>query len=166
MQFNKCKTCLADNGRAGNLTTSLSIGAVGECGNCFDTRKTGKIVIHTNLPRTEAELKRTMDILNVKAPVISYKIDVDLKDGTIYNQKIRIPRMTFIKLKNDIDQEIKDKYPNKDKYVNTPGYEVYLQPLVDGGDICFLNHTQRRFIDNALGLKLNYKHNSYLKIDK
>ena len=173
MQYNTCKTCGADGGRAGNLTTSQSIGSFEECDNCHDTRKTGTLVIHAGLNRTKEEFGKTADILNttiwqnqtVKA-VISYKIDVDVKEGTIYNQRIRIPRLIYTRLKNAVEIEINNKYPNKQEYVNTPGYETYLKPLEDNNGVCFLNHTQRKFINRFLGLKLDYKHNSYFKIDK
>lgn len=57
MEYNVCKTCNAKNGRAGLLIND-------ECENCYDTRKTGEIVIHVNLPRTNEEIQRTMNILN------------------------------------------------------------------------------------------------------
>lgn len=61
MTFNVCQTCLASDGRAG-----LLIGIKGlpdECSNCHETRKTGNIVIHTNLKRTDDEIQRTIKIL-------------------------------------------------------------------------------------------------------
>lgn len=57
MGYNVCKTCLANNGRAGLLIN-------GECVNCHKTRKTGDIIIHSFLNRTEEELKRTFSILD------------------------------------------------------------------------------------------------------
>lgn len=54
---NVCKTCGAGDGRAGVLIN-------GECLNCRDTRKTGEVVVHVNLSRTEAELAKTFAILN------------------------------------------------------------------------------------------------------
>lgn len=59
MEYNRCMTCGAGDGRAGNLID-------GECLNCHDTRKTGDVVVHANLNRTEAELKATMAILTTK----------------------------------------------------------------------------------------------------
>lgn len=59
MQYNKCKTCEANNGRAGMLIND-------ECLNCYETRETGKIVIHANLKRTDNEIEKTMDILTPK----------------------------------------------------------------------------------------------------
>ncbi len=56
MEYNKCKTCFAANGKAGLLIND-------ECKNCYDTRKENKIIIHTYLIRTEAELIRTFKIL-------------------------------------------------------------------------------------------------------
>jgi hypothetical protein len=55
--YNTCKTCGANNGRAGLLIN-------GECENCHDTRKTGEISIHAKLRRTDDELQRTFEILN------------------------------------------------------------------------------------------------------
>ena len=57
MEYNKCKTCEADNGRAGLLVNY-------ECLNCYDTRKAKSVCIHTSLKRTDAELQRTIAILN------------------------------------------------------------------------------------------------------
>jgi hypothetical protein len=54
---NVCKTCKADNGRAGMLLN-------GECLNCYHTRKTGDVCIHSGLSRTDAEIQATMGILN------------------------------------------------------------------------------------------------------
>ncbi len=56
MEYNVCGTCGASDGRAGLLIN-------GECMNCHDTRKSGDISIHTNLPRTEEEILRTFKIL-------------------------------------------------------------------------------------------------------
>lgn len=56
MEYNKCETCLAGDGRAGTLFG-------GECLNCADTRILGKVTIHKNLRRTPAELQRTCAIL-------------------------------------------------------------------------------------------------------
>jgi hypothetical protein len=56
MEYNTCKTCFANNGRAGMLIN-------GECLNCNKTRKVGKLVLHTNLIRTDNEIKRTGNIL-------------------------------------------------------------------------------------------------------
>jgi len=58
MEYNICKTCGAGDGRAGNLIND-------ECLNCHDTRKTGDVVVHANLNRTEDELKATMAILKM-----------------------------------------------------------------------------------------------------
>ena len=55
--YNTCKTCGANNGRAGLLIN-------GECENCHDTRKTGKISVHAKLRRTDEELQRTFAILD------------------------------------------------------------------------------------------------------
>jgi hypothetical protein len=64
MQYNECKTCGAKDGRAGLLIGVPSEGIPDECLNCHDTRKTGNIVIHTNLIRTEEEIQKTFNILN------------------------------------------------------------------------------------------------------
>lgn len=59
MQYNVCKTCGADNGRAGMLIND-------ECLNCHDTRKNGFITIYAHLTRKDGEIKRTFDILKTK----------------------------------------------------------------------------------------------------
>ncbi len=64
MEYNTCEICGANNGRAGMLIGNPTEGMVYACGNCHDTRKTGKITIHTNLVRTDDELQKTFEILN------------------------------------------------------------------------------------------------------
>ena len=63
MEYNTCKICGANNGRAGMLIGNSSKGWVDACMNCHDTRKQKAIVIHSNLKRTDKELQKTMDIL-------------------------------------------------------------------------------------------------------
>ena len=66
MEFNVCGTCGAKDGRAGLLIASELNNRVFECSNCYDTRESGSIVIHTNLVRTDEEIEKTMEILNTK----------------------------------------------------------------------------------------------------
>jgi hypothetical protein len=51
MTFNQCETCKAGNGRAGTLIRTCSVGLF-ECLNCYETRKSGNVVIHSFLSRT------------------------------------------------------------------------------------------------------------------
>ncbi len=55
-EYNRCKTCGACDGRCG-MTID------GHCLNCRDTRQSGSFVLHTNLDRTEDEMKKTGEIL-------------------------------------------------------------------------------------------------------
>jgi hypothetical protein len=66
MEFNTCGTCGAKNGRAGLLIATEKSNRVFECMNCHDTRESGEITIHTNLSRTDAEIEKTMKILDTK----------------------------------------------------------------------------------------------------
>ena len=61
MEYNVCETCGASNGRCGNTVSSNDRT---ECMNCYDTRKTGQVVVHSNLKRTDAELARTFAIID------------------------------------------------------------------------------------------------------
>jgi hypothetical protein len=63
MEYNTCGTCGAKDGRAGLLIGSSLNNDVPECGNCYDTRESGSITIHTNLVRTDEEIQKTMGIL-------------------------------------------------------------------------------------------------------
>lgn len=63
MEYNVCKICGANNGRAGMLIGNAVLNQVHACQNCHDTRTTGSVVIHTYLKRTEEELKKTFAIL-------------------------------------------------------------------------------------------------------
>ena len=65
MEYNTCGTCGAKDGRAGLLIGSSLNDDVPECGNCYDTRESGSITIHTNLVRTDEEIQKTMDILTL-----------------------------------------------------------------------------------------------------
>lgn len=56
MEYNKCKTCEADNGRAGLLIND-------ECVNCNETRKQSKLVLHTHLHRTEKEITKMSKLI-------------------------------------------------------------------------------------------------------
>lgn len=64
MGYNVCGICGAKDGRAGMLFGNPTLGLVYACENCHNTRTSGKIVIHSNLQRTEEELQKTFDILN------------------------------------------------------------------------------------------------------
>ena len=56
MEYNVCNTCGAKDGRCGILVN-------GECQNCSHTREIGHCILHTDLPRTGEEVKRTFAIL-------------------------------------------------------------------------------------------------------
>ncbi len=75
-------------------------------------------------------------------------------DGTVYNQAIKIDIHTFNKLNDAIRSELAMKQPRKKEYVYTSGYEFYLKPMTIENNISFLNHTQTRFINLFLKLKL------------
>ena len=62
MEYNVCKTCGANDGRAGYLIND-------ECVNCHTTRLTREVHI-INLNRTEEELQKTMDILTDGKPTL------------------------------------------------------------------------------------------------
>ncbi len=63
MEYNVCEICGAKDGRAGNLIGNPTMGLVFACQNCDDTRKTGNLVIHAHLVRTDEERQKTADIL-------------------------------------------------------------------------------------------------------
>lgn len=65
MEYNICGICGAKDGRAGMLIGNTVENKVHACLNCHDTRTQGKIVIHSNLNRTEEELQKTFDILKI-----------------------------------------------------------------------------------------------------
>lgn len=66
MEYNTCRTCGAKDGRAGLLIVTELSNHIPECLNCHDTRESGAVTIHTNLIRTDEEIEKTMNILNVK----------------------------------------------------------------------------------------------------
>lgn len=57
MKYSTCKTCGANNGRAGTLTDD-------ECRNCHDTRRDGIYVLHSYLVRTPEEIELTFAIMD------------------------------------------------------------------------------------------------------
>lgn len=65
MEYNVCCICGAKDGRAGMLIGNPTKKLVYACMNCHDTRTKGVITIHTNLIRTEEEIQKTFNILNL-----------------------------------------------------------------------------------------------------
>lgn len=63
IQFNKCSNCCADGGRCGNMFSVKSV--LPECINCYDTRRTGLVTIHSFLLRTDEEIQKTVSILDL-----------------------------------------------------------------------------------------------------
>lgn len=64
MEFNTCKVCGACDGRAGNLIGSP--GQPSACGNCYDSLRSGDMVLHTHLRRTDDEVARMMAAVELK----------------------------------------------------------------------------------------------------
>ena len=75
-------------------------------------------------------------------------------DGAVHDQAIKIDAATFNKLNDAIHSELTLKQPRRKEYVYTSGYEFYLEPMKVENNISFLNHTQTRFINLFLKLKL------------
>ncbi len=76
-------------------------------------------------------------------------------NGAVHNQAIKIDINTFNNLNDAIRSELALKQPRRKEYVFTSGYEFYLQPMtLDNNRDCYLNHTQTRFINLFLKLKL------------
>lgn len=105
--------------------------------------------------------------MNEFLPKISYRKHFG-SDGTVYRQRITLPYSYFNKLRDIIQSEIALGYPQKNKYVQTSGDEMYLKEIraTQGRgktDFCYteINHTQTRFLN--LFLKLNLKDfNTYI----
>lgn len=86
---------------------------------------------------------------------ISYHKRIDPNNGAVYSQAISITKEKYNKLANTILCEIALKYPREEEYSNTSGYaEIYLNPLRKEKNICFLNHTQTRFLNIFMKLDL------------
>lgn len=66
MEYNVCEICGAKDGRAGLLIGNKVEGLENACMNCHDTRKSGNVVIHANLVRTDEEIKKTIALCNKK----------------------------------------------------------------------------------------------------
>lgn len=64
MDYNECKNCGASGGRAGITFGNPLKGYESLCGNCKDTLSMQKVVIHAELLRTDAELFKTMELLD------------------------------------------------------------------------------------------------------
>jgi hypothetical protein len=58
MQYNVCETCGARDGRAGNLFQKAGDNNPMECRCCWDSRKSGRLVLHSDLERTSEEISR------------------------------------------------------------------------------------------------------------
>ena len=80
------------------------------------------------------------------------------ENGTVYTQSIRMTETEFSNLQGAVYSEISLKYPRKAEYVQTPTHEMYLKPLHQSYSnkrfICYLNHTQTKFINLFCKLKL------------
>jgi len=88
------------------------------------------------------------------------------KNGYVFNQGIRIDRNTYSKLNDCINAEICLKYPRSKEYCDTETNYIFLKSLHSSleGKICFINHTQKKFINLFLKLKL-LDRNTYLIIN-
>ena len=89
-------------------------------------------------------------------------------DGTVYRQCIAVNQTTFARLRKIASEEIAASLPGKARYVSTPGYEVFMKPLEaddKNPSLCFLNHTQTRFINLLLKADLKNE-NTFIKITK
>lgn len=62
MEFNKCDHCGAGDGRAGICFSTEGVEG-SYCANCKDTKRSGNVVIHANLRRTDEELANTMRLV-------------------------------------------------------------------------------------------------------
>lgn len=60
--YNECETCGANDSRCG--TTISPPGGPTECLNCYHTRQSGQVVIHTELYRTNEQIQHTCAILD------------------------------------------------------------------------------------------------------
>ena len=86
---------------------------------------------------------------------ISYQKHIQPKTGTIYDQAISLEVSQFCKLADAIYCERALDFPREKEYSNTSGYaEMYLNPLRKEKNICFLNHTQTRFLNIFMKLDL------------
>lgn len=95
---------------------------------------------------------------------ISYKNQINDDNGTYYKERIKINRRLFDYLKNCVTTELSLNLPLKKEYIFTEGYEIFLKKLqLNENNICFLNQTQKRFINIFLKLKL-CECNTYLYV--
>lgn len=69
----------------------------------------------------------------------------------------------FHALQGAFDAEIQRGLPRKSEYVETSGYEVFMQMVVRDNKVCFMNLTQTRFANLFLKLPLKDR-NTYLLI--
>lgn len=69
MEYNTCRYCGANNGRAGILFCSEKSKIDPACENCWDTLRDGIATIHTHLSRTDDEINITLNLLNQKEVV-------------------------------------------------------------------------------------------------
>lgn len=82
-------------------------------------------------------------------------------EGYVYKQRVKIDRALFEDLKNKVQKERENNFPNKERYGLE--FEFFLRELKEENSRVFLTGTQTRFIDLHLNLKLKNK-NTYLFI--
>ena len=95
---------------------------------------------------------------------LSFVKDYNTDTGNTHDQRLRMDNSVFERLRDAVDAEIAFQFPRKKEYVFTSGYEIFLKPLKRAGNFCFINHTQRRFINLFLKLPLKDR-NTSIKID-
>jgi len=75
-------------------------------------------------------------------------------NSAVYNQTISMTTEEYSRLQDCFNAELSQGLPRKREYIFTSGYKIFMKPLVKTANICFLNHTQLRFVNIFLKLKL------------
>ena len=93
-------------------------------------------------------------------------------DGTVYRQQITMSAHDFIEIANTFMDEIRLGMPNKNNYVQTSGYEMFMTVpeatnVSKGNWVSFLNLTQVHFMRlNPIGCRLNNETLYKIKTDR
>ena len=108
---------------------------------------------------------------------VSYGRNFHGNSGTHYSQRLLMSYDEFIRLRQEVEVERNNNFPNKDKYSGGLALnyiKLYLEPLelkaIDDSWICFLNLTQTRYIKKHPFIKgterIKLDRNTYIEVTR
>ena len=97
----------------------------------------------------------------------SYKISYQKhwsEDGTVYNQRVKISYIDYLRFVTEMTLEIYHNFPLKDKYCFNENDTIFMYRKNIEDKIVYLHSTERRFFCLMMDIKLKDR-NTYLVIE-